>query len=132
MNPQGQPAPDAFRRGLGYAVQWYDNLRVRVERRVEAALVEAEVYIGKMSEGLDSVSISANLTPPMMGPLSPESTHPFPPHPPSTEHVSDPSSLTPGECARILQQRCPLCFGGRLFGRPLQEYVISHIASILH
>ncbi|KAG5335779.1 hypothetical protein C0989_000367, partial [Termitomyces sp. Mn162] len=28
--------------------------------------------------------------------------------------------LVPGECARILRQRCPCCFGGNLFGQSLE------------
>lgn len=32
--------------------------------------------------------------------------------------------LKRGECARILKQRCPLCFGGTSFGRPLSQWVV--------
>jgi Kyakuja-Dileera-Zisupton transposase len=35
---KGEIIQDPFRRGLGYAVQWYDILQVQIERRVEEAV----------------------------------------------------------------------------------------------
>ena len=32
----------------------------------------------------------------------------------------------PGKAARILQQRCPACFGLREWGRPFKEYVLNN------
>ena len=34
--------------------------------------------------------------------------------------------LSKGECARILQDWCPACFGGHLYGRPWTQYVIDY------
>ncbi|KAG1774666.1 hypothetical protein EV702DRAFT_1200022 [Suillus placidus] len=38
-------------------------------------------------------------------------------------------SLLQGQCASILMQRCPACFGGNLFGRPLSEGGDIHVAT---
>lgn len=43
--------------------------------------------------------------------------------------TSVPSSLRNGQCAPILVQRCPACFGGILFGRPTAEGGDIHIAT---
>ncbi|KAG2156682.1 uncharacterized protein EDB93DRAFT_1238950 [Suillus bovinus] len=39
------------------------------------------------------------------------------------------TSLHQGQCAAILMQRCPACFGGVLFGRPLSEGGDIHVAT---
>ncbi|KAG6823644.1 hypothetical protein H0H92_009575, partial [Tricholoma furcatifolium] len=94
---QGSPIQDAFRRGLGYAAQWYDNLQMRVEQEVDAAVLNADVRIQQ-----SQLAASASNDPPKSVPQSTPSLH-------------------PGECAWVLQQRCPCCFGGGLFGRPLER-----------
>lgn len=35
------------------------------------------------------------------------------------------------ECARILRQLCPACFGGSSFGRLLEEYAVIFILLIV-
>ncbi|KAI0669310.1 hypothetical protein C8Q78DRAFT_1095812 [Trametes maxima] len=72
VNDKGEPIQDPFRRGLGYAVQWYDRLRSIPEDMVESALDEC---LRKL--------------------------YPSP----------------AGQCSRLLQKRCPACFGGNQFGR---------------
>ncbi|KAG6827850.1 hypothetical protein H0H92_010266 [Tricholoma furcatifolium] len=94
---QGSPIQDAFRRGLGYAAQWYDNLQIRVEQEVDAAVLGADIRI-QQSRLVGSASTGPSESAPQHTPL-----------------------LHPGECAWILQQRCPCCFGGELFGRPLEQ-----------
>ncbi|KAG7085823.1 hypothetical protein E1B28_003361 [Marasmius oreades] len=49
---------------------------------------------------------------------------------PSTTDTSEspPAQLTPGECAPLLQQLCPACYGGREFGRSFDEGGDIHIA----
>jgi hypothetical protein len=42
---QGQPILDAFHRGLGYAVQWYDNLQSCLECHVEMAVQSADRFV---------------------------------------------------------------------------------------
>ncbi|KAG6893224.1 hypothetical protein C0992_010832 [Termitomyces sp. T32_za158] len=103
LNKKGAPIQDAFRRGLGYAAQWYDNLQIRLAHHVEATILKSDTQIQEQKD--------------LFHPTAPSELIPHPvsidtPHPPS---------LTPGECARLLQQRCPACFGGNLFGRPLKE-----------
>jgi hypothetical protein len=82
---------DAFRRGLGYAVQWHNNLQWLLQQRVDIAIEMSDTYLQTVHKEQDA-------------PPSPQS-----------------GQQRPGQCARILQQRCPACFGGDLFGRPLTE-----------
>lgn len=44
---QGEVIQDPFRRGLGYAVQWYDILQVEVERQVEMVVQQHRDHIAK-------------------------------------------------------------------------------------
>jgi hypothetical protein len=46
---QDTPIKDAFRRGMGHAVQWYDSLRVCVEREVDLAVEVASKAIETVS-----------------------------------------------------------------------------------
>ncbi|KAG6824273.1 hypothetical protein H0H92_007384 [Tricholoma furcatifolium] len=85
-NQKGQPIQDAFRRGLGYAMQWYDKLQISIEDQIEAAIVAADSTAREAKE----------------------------PGPPT-------------ECSRILQRRCPACFGGNQFGRPFSEGGDVHV-----
>ena len=39
---QGDPIHDPFRRGLGYAQQWYDCLQVQVTEELEQVLLECK------------------------------------------------------------------------------------------
>ncbi|KAG6838360.1 hypothetical protein C0991_012303, partial [Blastosporella zonata] len=98
----GVPIRDAFRRGLGYAAQWYDNLVIRLDKQVDDAVVTAEEQIQQ---------VKVNRTPPSI--------------PPFQELVSQATTasipLEHAECARVLRQRCPACFGGSIFGRSLEE-----------
>jgi CxC1 like cysteine cluster associated with KDZ transposases len=108
---QGQPVQDAFRRGLGYAVQWYDNLQLRVEQQVDAAIKAADEHL-QIIKPLDSASTQpphrvSNST------LTLESS--------SSSNASSRPPLIPGQCARILQERCPACFAGTRFGRSFDE-----------
>ncbi|KAG6834011.1 hypothetical protein H0H93_012582 [Arthromyces matolae] len=62
---KGNPIRDAFWRGLGYAVQWYDNLQLRLEQRLEAAIVEAHAAINASSPPAEDLrsSPSPSLSP---------------------------------------------------------------------
>ncbi|KAG6899356.1 hypothetical protein C0993_010997 [Termitomyces sp. T159_Od127] len=90
---RGAPVQDAFRRGLGYAAQWYDNLQIRMEERIEAAVFNADKQLQRSKIYISPMTLAAQ----------------------------PPTQLTPGECARSLRQRCPACFGGDLFGRSLEQ-----------
>lgn len=45
LNKHGEPIRDAFRRGLGYAIQWYDCLKLRVKHKVDAAIEASDRQI---------------------------------------------------------------------------------------
>ncbi|KAG1845655.1 hypothetical protein F4604DRAFT_1884256 [Suillus subluteus] len=104
-NTDGQVIQEPFRRGLGQAVQWYDILQTQVERQTEATvqICRERVYEVQRSQCKEGASI---LTP------TPSKT-----------------SLLQGKCASILMQRCPACFGGALFGRPLSDGGDIHVAT---
>ncbi|KAG6852745.1 hypothetical protein C0991_009388 [Blastosporella zonata] len=101
VDKKGQAINDPFRKGLGYAIQWYGNLHVRVEQAVEAALISADTHNRQHPQSMvpDDNSPDDNSTLP---------TQPL-------------GSGSPFECARILQKRCPACFGGAKFGRSFAE-----------
>ncbi|GLB45913.1 hypothetical protein LshimejAT787_3800020 [Lyophyllum shimeji] len=171
LNKKGIPVQDAFRRGLGHAIQWYNNLQIRVEQQVEAALVDADNRIqqakaARITSQTPTTPIAAPpstsphppppMIPPVIAPAPPllqlepldhsVSQHFAPTHsperlpsvrsPPATSQPSTPlraplgkpAPLTPGQCARILQQRCPACFGGTHFGRLGEDGADIHVS----
>jgi hypothetical protein len=91
--------PDAFRRGLGYAIQWYDNLRTHLSKCVDMAVLTADAHVQDLNRSQDLTVPTAHEVPSSEGS----------------------SGLMQGECAHILIERCPACFGGIWFGRPLNE-----------
>ncbi|KAI0694788.1 hypothetical protein C8Q76DRAFT_634071 [Earliella scabrosa] len=97
LNDKGEPIQDPFRRGLGYAIQWYDCLRNRVESLVESAVDDCleTIKAFKASHSLESED-GQQL---------------------ELFRESAPPKLASGSCDRILQKRCPACFGGTKFGR---------------
>jgi hypothetical protein len=122
---------DAFRRSLGYAIQWHDSLRLRMLREVDAAIEAAD----KIVQDTTAIRISTPAAP-VEQPAAPIELTTAPIDPPAAPDVppsvqgstapgpSEPSSgprLSPGQCARVLQQRCPACFGGTMFGRTFDE-----------
>ncbi|RDB29776.1 hypothetical protein Hypma_013855 [Hypsizygus marmoreus] len=152
LNVKGQPIKDPFRRGLGYAVQWYDNLLIKISRRVDDALLAAgnHILLSKLRDEPSTDATLAHQTPSLVPPLAPlvitpnmppcdvtpvtATTIESPTHAPQTPTTKPPISktrtlpngktapaLTPGKCARILEQRCPACFGGTLFGRNFRD-----------
>ncbi|KAH7917226.1 hypothetical protein BV22DRAFT_985479, partial [Leucogyrophana mollusca] len=96
------------------AVQWYDILQVQVERDVEAALQSCRDHVRTALDA--SVEAKVGEGPP----TSLSSTAPLQPVPPN---------LTTGYASSILRQRCPACFGGSSWGRPLTEGGDVHCAS---
>ncbi|KAG2739058.1 hypothetical protein P692DRAFT_20756820 [Suillus brevipes Sb2] len=98
---RGELVHEPFRRGLGHAVQWYDVLQVEIERQVDTVLQQSRDRV-------------ANLQPLQ------------PPQPPQS---SDSIILHRERCAPLLAQRCPACFGGTLFGRPIEHGGDIHVAT---
>ncbi|KAG6835936.1 hypothetical protein H0H93_013187, partial [Arthromyces matolae] len=143
----GKPMRDPFRKGLGYAMQWYDNLHVSIEEQVESAIVSADKKMQERAKSSSLPSKESKDTPTPVNELSPQPTAqeqvesaivsadkklegsakssslPYKESkdtPTSDNHLS-PQSTAQEECARILQRRCPACFGGVTFGRTFNE-----------
>ncbi|KAG6884437.1 hypothetical protein C0992_006324, partial [Termitomyces sp. T32_za158] len=102
----GKPVQDAFRRGLGYAAQWYEVLQIRLEQQVDAAVLDADICIQS--------SKIVTLTPstPSLSALFPldsncSLTSPSSPTLPQRPPTSLETTLVPGEC--------------NLFGRSLER-----------
>ena len=100
---KGRTVKDPFRRGLGQAAQWYSVLQVEVEKQVDSLIQQCRLFVKPAIE--PSVPSS---------PLSP---------------ITQQGGLSQGSCAELLIQRCPACFGGTLFGRPLDQGGDIHVAT---
>ncbi|KAG2046020.1 hypothetical protein BDR06DRAFT_985702 [Suillus hirtellus] len=96
-NADGQLIQEPFRHGLGQAVQWFDILQIEVKWQTEATLqiCRDQVY--------EACKLQSQENPGVTTPIRSSTT------------------LIQGQCASILMQCCPACFGGVLFGRPLNE-----------
>ncbi|OCH83923.1 hypothetical protein OBBRIDRAFT_815662 [Obba rivulosa] len=139
---QGTPMLDPFRKPLGYAVQWYDNVRVLIDRTVDHAIDNARATIAAHLQSNMSAPVSRDPTDghplvvvdgPMTQPATSsdttgssattshttESSTPSPPSKPKSD--DDSTSGSRRECASFLQHRCPACFGGAEWGRPFAE-----------
>ncbi|KAH6902371.1 hypothetical protein BKA70DRAFT_1229028 [Coprinopsis sp. MPI-PUGE-AT-0042] len=118
---------EPFRKGLGYAMQWYDMLLVEVERQKEQALLRALDYIKSGSSQDDPSAVNTATA----SPESPSVTGDLPPPispTPTKAPTSTSGHLSSGECAHFLQQLCPLCFGGDMYGRPVEDGADIHIS----
>ncbi|OCH83804.1 hypothetical protein OBBRIDRAFT_742683 [Obba rivulosa] len=93
LDNSGAPISDPFRKPLGRAMQWYDSVRILVERGIEAAVETARSRCTSQPESDIPSSTSGS------------------------EQVK-PQHRT---CAPILQRRCPACFGGDAFGRSFAQ-----------
>ncbi|KAK7008079.1 hypothetical protein R3P38DRAFT_3593313 [Favolaschia claudopus] len=138
---------DPFRRLLIQAVQWSSNLRVRIQRRVEAALMRAELSIqqqaqrdssstaggGSVSASVPasalnslpvstvSASSSASASSPSPSPSASTSTS-LPNPSTSLPQPTPPASASSNRAHRTLIKRCPACFNLTQWGRPLNEF----------
>ncbi|KAG1879476.1 hypothetical protein C8R48DRAFT_767734 [Suillus tomentosus] len=99
---RGDLVQDPFRRGLGYAVQWYDVLQVEIEHQVDTVLQQSRDRVASFQPWR---------------------------HTPSNTESTASTVLQRGRCAPLLVQRCPACFGGMLFGRPISEGGDIHVAT---
>ena len=92
---------DPFRKSFGAAAQWYECLRGEIHQCVEAAIERA--YIS-----------AAQGAPPR--PASPPTTAEEP-------SITNPTWLMPSatHVARLLQRRCPACFGNPMTGQSFKE-----------
>jgi hypothetical protein len=113
---------EPFRRGLGYAMQWYDHLQVQITQGIDNALEVCERQACKFMRAGDKQAQNSGEVPggdPASVLEVPPSTLTLPlkstAQPPPTRH---PFEL---ECDRTLQRLCPACFGGKEFGIPFDK-----------
>jgi len=92
-------------------VQWFDSLKVTVRKSVENAIQTAH---DRISQAVPSTGPEFSGTETSSAPDAPS--------------YYKPSST---EAARLLQKRCPACFGGRVKGRSFAECVILFFPSNL-
>ncbi|KAJ7575069.1 hypothetical protein C8J56DRAFT_1063965 [Mycena floridula] len=106
LHNNGSLIKDGICKPLSNTIQWYDCLKVKVSERVEQA-------IRLCSETLDDFTDASASTRDLQQYLQ--------------NHLVD--LPTPGEAARVLQDRCPACFGGRLWGRSFREGGDFHVST---
>ncbi|KAH6910031.1 hypothetical protein BKA70DRAFT_1101473 [Coprinopsis sp. MPI-PUGE-AT-0042] len=108
---------EPFHRGLGYAIQWFNILLVEVERRKDDALLRAlEIVKAQQNDLLPTPELGieqSNAPPPDGDPFVSQAQPKLASHPDQ--------DLSSGECERFLQELCPLCFGGNMFGRSVED-----------
>ena len=130
---------DAFRRGIGHAVQWYNILQVHLDQQLEAAIVAADATVRHSKAAppstFPSLSSPSVHQPNAHGdaPLTPCHMLTSCPNPSDGNLPVTPVPSPPlNECSRILQQRCPTCFGLNTFGRPGKTYAMNlHYLKVL-
>ncbi|KAJ2913948.1 hypothetical protein MD484_g6465, partial [Candolleomyces efflorescens] len=105
MNSKGKRIKEPFRKGLGYALQWYDCARVEIERLKDQAVASKFMELFNIPSGADSKDTPA----------------------PASRSLTM-EDLGVEECHRILQLRCAACFGGKNFGRLFKDGADIHVA----
>ncbi|KAG2092122.1 uncharacterized protein F5147DRAFT_657744 [Suillus discolor] len=112
MDKQGESIREPFRRGLGYAVQWFDILQIKVEHQLESLIQQCQDCVTQFKEASSVLDTSSS--------------------PDAQQHLEQPSSppiLHRKQCSPLLVQRCPACFGGTLYGRPTDDGGDIHVAT---
>ncbi|KAH7905408.1 hypothetical protein BJ138DRAFT_1230003, partial [Hygrophoropsis aurantiaca] len=102
---KGDTILEPFRRSLGQAVQWFDVLSIEIEHQTEKILQVCRENI------LNATHPSPRSNPSITLPLAISTT-----------------AASLARCADILIKRCPACFGGKTFGRTLEEGADIHVA----
>ncbi|PSR97574.1 hypothetical protein PHLCEN_2v4281 [Hermanssonia centrifuga] len=131
VDKAGRPIKDPFHKGLGHAIQWYDMLRMRIERGVDQAVDTARSFVKvhcdpgenhKRGSSAGSPRTIANVR----DNTTRSSALDLEMQPVSIPSKSDdpdislgPVGQSPNECAPILKARCAACFGGTAFGLPV-------------
>ena len=111
---KGEPIHDPFRRSLTNAIQWHDNLRGRIEHCVDKAIGDADQSVQQYeSDQLKHDGPATNINSARREAAVDEQTIP--------QVTNDATRPSNSQCARLLQQRCPACFGGSSFGRSFDE-----------
>ncbi|KII90983.1 hypothetical protein PLICRDRAFT_67778, partial [Plicaturopsis crispa FD-325 SS-3] len=131
INKKGERISDPFRRSLGSAIQWHDILQLRVQERIDAAIRDCDTEIADARSKTHGHDLEPD---PMLSPELPPLRNATPtslaqPESTASPQSKIPPSSTPGQCARILQQRCPACFGGLAFGHSFDVGGDVHVAT---
>lgn len=112
MPSKGKAVKEPFRRGLGYAIQWYDSLQTQIAQNIDEALESCErrchEFISGTGSGMSTESMNAE-------PMSSIENNR------GDDHDSVVHSR--GQCSRVLQRLCPACFGGTHFGTSFDKWV---------
>ncbi|KAJ7573267.1 hypothetical protein C8J56DRAFT_1132067 [Mycena floridula] len=122
VHNDGALKKDPLRKQLSSAVQWHDCLRVSAEALADRAIAECAAFLDESSPEIPApVTVEATLEDAAFrGPGSPEIPAPA---------DSTTGSLSAGECDQFLQDACPACFGGRLWGRSFQQGGDVHVST---
>ncbi|EMD35682.1 hypothetical protein CERSUDRAFT_85646 [Gelatoporia subvermispora B] len=150
LDHKGEPLTDPFRKPLGHAVQWYDSLRVLVERDIDRAIDKARRIVTDhlkppvhRASSSDPTSDDTSIISPVATcapPVASSSEIPFTKkHRRRSRKVANAATLEvslselispfvpeqPPEprttCDPVLQRRCPACFGGETFGQSFAD-----------
>ncbi|KAF9041365.1 hypothetical protein BJ165DRAFT_1329754, partial [Panaeolus papilionaceus] len=110
----GEKIKEPFRKSLGYASQWFDILRLKVEDQVLSSIAEADnkaqEYHALTSNGKKNAKSESTIT--------------------DNDHPDIANYARPSECDSRLARLCPACFGGNKFGKTLvSEGADFHIAT---
>ena len=107
---KGNPMQDSFHWGLGYAIQWYDSLKILFEKSIKEAIHAAEWVYQELqaTPTVPQILVATNTSEPQKN---------------STAAQATSHELSKGECAWILQDHCLACFGGNCFGQPWNQCV---------
>ncbi|KAF7298675.1 hypothetical protein MIND_00814700 [Mycena indigotica] len=127
----GALSTDPFRQSLTQAVLWSSNLRDRLQSHVNALLTSADNALALETDDnipspLGSAEVvatpptTADAAAPLASPTTTDAAAPLASAPPlPASDATAQRTLQRGRADRILRERCPLCFGGTEWGRPL-------------
>ncbi|KAF9230807.1 hypothetical protein BU15DRAFT_56855, partial [Melanogaster broomeanus] len=100
-----------------HAIQWYDMLQVEVEHCVQSILEQCRQ---RVCEARPPTQLKTQSD----GHLQTSQQNSIP-----DSHSCTAKPLPPNSCATLLVQRCPACFGGNSFGKPLSDGGDIHVAT---
>ncbi|KAJ2923323.1 hypothetical protein H1R20_g13768, partial [Candolleomyces eurysporus] len=130
LTSKGKRVHEPFRRGLGYAMQWYDCLRIEIERMKERAITSK---FSSPAQGSNLTADGISSPPPVPTTIVPGAVVPEPGEPFTVVEERVPFGPIPPpallECHRLLQGRCPACFGGNKFGTAFVDGGDIHVAT---
>ncbi|KAJ7573140.1 hypothetical protein C8J56DRAFT_1066824 [Mycena floridula] len=141
LHQNGSLVMDGIRHPLSATVQWYDCLKVMVSKRVDQAVQICAQAIDDFNSASRAVPVASSApdSPLERGSGGPAASNSDAasssgrsdaPAPESASPSREPElPLAPGEAARILQDRCPACFGGRLWGRSFRRGGDFHVST---